>query len=298
MKLKSPSPLSADTLAQLTQLEIKTNRLINTPFIGNYTSVFKGQGMQFSESRPYQPGDDVRRIDWTVTAKRQEPYIKIFEQERELTIMILADISGSLSFGSHFQTKREQAVQTAALLGFAANRHSDAVGLCLCADQVEHYIPPKKGRHHVLNCLAALQTHAPKSPKTNLTAGIDYLLTLHKRPIVLAILSDFQDPGYDAALAIAAKRHDVIPIVISDPAETQLPNAGIVSLQDPETGDTLWLDTSDSDTRHRFKTMMRIQAKQQARQFKSLGLTPITLQTNDSPIQALKTYFTKRLARQ
>lgn len=285
-------------LAQIKQLEIKTKRVINAPFMGNYTSVFKGQGMQFSEIRPYHIGDDVRRIDWNITAKRQSPYVKVFDEERELTAIIMLDISGSQSFGSQAQSKRALASEIAALLGFSANQHNDNVGLCLFTDQIERFVPAQKGRNHMLAILGDIMSFQPDHSGTDINQALSYVLSVQRRAATIFLISDFQDPGYEANLRIAAKRHDVVPIVITDPLETALPRVGIVQFKDPETGDRIWINTNRLDVRHRYKNIMASRSNQRDRLFKSAGLTPMMISPGISPVVALKTYFNRRLARQ
>ena len=230
-------------LKKVRKIEIKTRRLSDHVFGGEYHSTFKGRGMTFSEVRQYQFGDDVRSIDWNVTARYNEPFVKVFEEERELTLMLVVDVSGSEAFGTQTQFKREVLTEIAATLAFSALQNNDKVGLLLFSDQVELFIPPKKGRPHILRIIRELLEFEPQSLKTNISNALEFLSGLLKKKAIAFMLSDFMDQGYEKTLRIAAKKHDLTGIRVYDPVETKLPNLGIVPIRDAETGAVQWIST-------------------------------------------------------
>ncbi|MCX6132429.1 MAG: DUF58 domain-containing protein [Ignavibacteriales bacterium] len=232
-------------MKKVRQLEIRTRGLVNQVFSGEYHSVFKGRGMSFSEVREYQIGDDVRTIDWNVTARFDHPFIKIFEEERELTVMLLVDISGSQFFGSQGQLKRDIALEISAILAFSAMKNNDKVGALLFSDQVEKFIPPRKGQSHVLRIVRELISFEPKHSATGIKGALDYLNHVLKKRSIVFVISDFMDSGYEASLRIAGKRHDLIGIRLLDPREHELPRMGLVTFRDAETGAQRWVDTAD-----------------------------------------------------
>ncbi|MCI0638760.1 MAG: DUF58 domain-containing protein [Gemmataceae bacterium] len=238
--------LSRDLLRQIRRLQIRARRAVEDLLGGNYRSVFKGAGMAFEEVREYQPGDDIRTIDWNVTARMGHPFVKRFVEERELTLVLLLDVSGSQYFTTQWKTKRDVMAELAALLAFCALANNDKVGLALCSEKVEKYVPPRKGARHVLRLLREALFYEPQKPGTNLRAGLDFInKVLHRRAIVFC-LSDFLDQGYEAALRRTARRHDLVALEISDPRERQMPAAGLVVLQDAETGRELWVDSGNA----------------------------------------------------
>ena len=238
-----------ELLKKVRKIEIKTRRLSNHIFSGEYHSHFKGRGMTFSEVRKYQFGDDIRDIDWNVTAKLNEPHIKIFEEERELTMMLLVDVSKSESFGTRLQQKRDLITELCAVLSFSAIQNNDKVGVVFFTDQIELFIPPKKGKSHILRIIRELIEFKPKGTGTNISEAFKLLSSVIKKRSIVFTLSDFQDEAYDKNLKIASSKHDLTAIRIIDPAEEQLPNIGLVQLQNPETGTIGWVDTSSSIVR-------------------------------------------------
>jgi len=233
-------------LKKVRKIEIKTRRLSNHIFSGEYHSHFKGRGMTFSEVRKYQYGDDIRDIDWNVTAKLNEPHIKIFEEERELTMMLLVDVSKSESFGTRIQQKRDLITELCAVLSFSAIQNNDKVGVLFFTDQIELFIPPKKGKSHILRIIRELIEFKPKGTGTNISEAFKFLSSVIKKRSIVFTLSDFQDESYDKNLKIASSKHDLTAIRIIDPAEEQLPDIGLVQLQNPESGSLEWVDTSSS----------------------------------------------------
>jgi len=238
-----------ELLKKVRKIEIKTRRLSNHIFSGEYHSHFKGRGMTFSEVRKYQFGDDIRDIDWNVTAKLNEPHIKIFEEERELTMILLVDVSKSESFGTRIQQKRDLITELCAVLSFSAIQNNDKVGVVFFTDQIELFIPPKKGKSHILRIIRELIEFKPKGTGTNISEAFKFLSSVIKKRSIVFTLSDFQDEAYDKNLKIASSKHDVTAIRIIDPAEEQLPDIGLVQLQNPETGTIGWVDTSSSIVR-------------------------------------------------
>ena len=240
---------TTELLKKVRKIEIKTRRLSNHIFSGEYHSHFKGRGMTFSEVRKYQFGDDIRDIDWNVTAKLNEPHIKIFEEERELTMMLLVDVSKSESFGTRMQQKRDLITELCAVLAFSAIQNNDKVGVVFFTDQIELFIPPKKGKSHILRIIRELIEFKPKGTGTNISEAFKFLSSVIKKRSIVFTLSDFQDEAYDKNLKIASSKHDLTAIRIIDPAEEQLPDIGLVQLQNPESGSLEWVDTSSSIVR-------------------------------------------------
>ena len=238
-----------ELLKKVRKIEIKTRRLSNHIFSGEYHSHFKGRGMTFSEVRKYQFGDDIRDIDWNVTAKLNAPHIKIFEEERELTMMLLVDVSKSESFGTRMQQKRDLITELCAVLAFSAIQNNDKVGVIFFTDQIELFIPPKKGKSHILRIIRELIEFKPKSSGTIVSEALKFLSSVVKKRCIVFALSDFQDVAYDKNLKIASSKHDLTALRIIDPAEEKLPNIGLVQLQNPETGTIEWVDTSSKTVR-------------------------------------------------
>jgi uncharacterized protein (DUF58 family) len=236
--------LSKELLKQVRQIEIRTKGLVNQVFSGEYHSVFKGKGMEFSEVREYNFGDDIRNIDWNVTARFGHPYIKIFEEERELTVILLVDLSGSLSFGSVDKTKQQIAVELSAILAFSALKNNDKVGLFLFSDKIEKFIPPRKGRKHVLRIIRELLSFKPEGKTTNIKGALEHMNHAIKKKSIVFLISDFMDEGYEKILRIVGKKHDLIGIVINDQREKSIPKMGLVKFTDAETGKERWIDTS------------------------------------------------------
>jgi uncharacterized protein (DUF58 family) len=241
-----------ELLKKVRQIEIKTRGMVNQIFSGEYHSVFKGRGMEFSEVREYQYGDDVRSIDWNVSARFSHPFIKIFEEERELTVMLVVDFSGSGEFGSWLSLKNEIAAEICAVLAFSAIKNNDKVGLILFTDRIEKFVPPKKGRAHILRIVRELVSFQPAGSKTNIREALEYFNHVTKKRSIAFLISDFIDTGYDKILRIISRKHDVIAVEIADPREEVLPDAGFFKLRDAETGRERWVDTGDARMRKEF----------------------------------------------
>ena len=244
--------ISPEILSKVRRIEIRTKGLVNDLFGGEYHSVFKGRGMMFSEVREYQPGDDIRLIDWNVSARVGSPFVKIFEEERELTVYLIIDISKSGDFGTLDKYKNEIAAEIAAVLGFSAIKNNDKVGLIMFTDKIEKYVPPKKGKSHVLRVVRELLYHKPEDQKTSIQNALDFLLKVSKRRSVVFLISDYIDDGYWKSLKIANRKHDLIGIKISDIAESIMPNLGLLKVHDPETNNEFWIDTGSETERLKF----------------------------------------------
>lgn len=245
---------TTEIFKKVRKIEIKTRGLSNQIFSGEYHSSFKGKGMSFSEVREYQYGDDIRNIDWNVTARFNHPYVKIFEEERELTVILLIDVSGSNAFGTRVQFKQDLITEVAAVLSFSAIANNDKVGVIFFSDRVEKFIPPKKGSSHILRIIRELIDFQSKGKGTNIAEALRYFTNAIKKRSVAFLISDFEDHGYDQALRIAARKHDLIALQIYDEREKEIPPAGLLRLTDPETGRDIWIDTSDPDVRERFRS--------------------------------------------
>jgi uncharacterized protein (DUF58 family) len=291
-----------EIIKKIRQIEIRTNRLVTESLAGAYHSVFKGQGMNFDEVREYQPGDDVRTIDWNVTARMNHPFIKKFVEERELTLMLLVDVSGSGLFGSRAQSKRELAAEIASVLAFSAIRNNDKVGLLLFTDEVEKFIPPRKGRGHVLRVIREVLFFEPKRRGTDLINALEFMGRVLPHRSIAVVISDFQTPQssgalplpIQTALRIANRRHDVVTVQITDRYEMQLPALGRLTLEDAETGEILEINTSDPGSRDAFALRRQKQLNDLARQFRSSGIDSIQLRTDESYSAALGNFFETR----
>ena len=244
--------IPTEIIKKVRHIEIRTRGLVNDLFGGEYHSVFKGRGMSFSEVREYYPGDDIRLIDWNVTARSSLPHVKIFEEERELTVYLIIDISKSGDFGTLDKYKNEIAAEIAAVLGFSAIKNNDKVGLIMFTDKIEKYVPPKKGKSHVLRVVRELLYHKPEDQKTSIQNALDFLLKVTKRRSVVFLISDYIDNGYWKSLKIANRKHDLIGIKISDIAESIMPNLGLLKVHDPETNNEFWIDTGSETERLKF----------------------------------------------
>jgi len=286
--------LTKELLKQVRQIEIRTKGLVNQVFSGEYHSVFKGMGMEFSEVREYQFGDDIRNIDWNVTARYGRPFIKVFEEERELTVMLMVDLSGSLMFGSISKTKQRVAVEVTAILAFSALKNNDKVGLILFTDKIEKFVPPRKGNKHVLRIIRDLLSFNPEGNATDIKGALEYMNgTIKKRSIVF-LLSDFMDHGYSKILKVVGKKHDLIGIVLDDRRENELPAIGLVKLTDAETGQERWIDTSSN----RVRKMMRKTRGEAVNKRNALFLTSridrIQIETGKDYIKPLVHFFRLR----
>lgn len=286
-----------EILKKVKRIEIQTRGMVNDVFSGEYHSIFKGRGMEFSEVREYQIGDDIRTIDWNVTARQGHPFVKVFEEERELTVMLLVDVSSSGEFGTFEQMKGEIAAEICALLAFSAIKNNDKVGLIIFSDTVEKFIAPKKGKSHVLRVVREMLYHKPQGRKTDIAAALEYLSRITKRRAVVFLVSDFISTGYEKALQIANKRHDMVAITLTDPREVDMPNVGYIELEDAETGETFLLDTTDADIRAEFtgKTQENILARQKL--FRSLNVDHIDIRTDQSYFEPLIRFFRMRAKR-
>ena len=281
-------------LKKVKQVEIRTRGLVNDLFGGEYHSVFKGRGMAFSEVREYQPGDDIRLIDWNVTARNGSPFIKIFEEERELTVYLLVDISKSGEFGSQNQLKQEFGAEIASVLGFSAIKNNDKVGLILFSNDIEKYVVPKKGKSHVLRVIRELLYNEPKGNKTSIKNVLDYLLKVAKRKSVVFLISDFIDDGYWSSLKIVNRKHDLIGIRLFDPAEKLLPDLGVIKVRDPESGSSFWIDTSSRAQMEKLKTQINSDFDAFNKQAKKIGFDIISVSTNGDFVDPLISLFRKR----
>ena len=282
-------------LKKVRKIEIKTRRLSDNIFGGEYQSTFKGRGMTFSEVRQYQYGDDVRAIDWNVTARYNEPFIKVFEEERELTMMLVVDVSGSESFGTKTQFKREILTEIAATLAFSALQNNDKVGLVLFSDNVELFIPPKKGKSHILRIIRELLEFQPKSSKTDIATTFEYLSGVLKKKAIVFVLSDFMDEGYEKTLRIVAKKHDLTGIRVFDPIEVVLPNLGIVPMQDAETKIVRWINTFSKSTRKIYADAYREKVKKYEELFSKNGAGHLSCSVEESYVKKLLGYFKTRI---
>lgn len=280
-----------EILKKVRKIEIKTRRLSDHIFGGEYHSTFKGRGMTFSEVRQYQYGDDIRAIDWNVTARYNEPYVKVFEEERELTMMLMVDISGSEFFGTNQQFKRDTATEIAATLAFSAIQNNDKVGLILFSDQVELYIPPKKGKSHVLRIIRELIEFSPKSKQTNINEALKFLSNVMKKKAIVFLLSDFMDDDYEQTLKIAGRKHDVTGIKVFDKHDEEIPNLGIVPMQDAETGTVQLINTSSISIRNNYKANALRLDDYYTKTFSRSGAGTISTRVDENYVKKLLGYF-------
>jgi uncharacterized protein (DUF58 family) len=287
----------ADVLRQVRRLELRTRRLVDSRFAGDYRSLFKGQGMEFAEVREYQPGDEVRTIDWNVSARMGRPFVKRYVEERELTVMLALDVSGSASFGTADRAKGELVSELAAVLALAAVRNNDRIGLLCFSDRVEHAVPPRKGRRHALRLVRDLLTLQPQGTRTAFAPALERLGRLLPHRSVVFVCSDFQGPDLERPLSRLAQRHDVIAVTVEDVAELQLPAVGVARLIDPESGEVVEVDTSDPAVRAWFTA--QIDAEQRARQslFARLGIDEVVVRTDTGYVEPLLTFFQARARR-
>ncbi len=286
--------ISKDLLKKIKQIQIHTRRLVNEAFVGEYHSVFKGRGMEFDEVREYQPGDEIRTIDWNVTARVGRPFIKRYVEERELTVMLLVDVSASGNFGSVRHLKNEVATEICALLALSATKNNDKVGMIMFTDKIEKFIPPKKGPKHVLRVIRELLCSQPTGKGTNISVALEYLDKITHRRTISFVVSDFIARDYARALRIANKRHDTIAITIVDPREQELPNVGFIELKDAESGETLLLDTANPSARKEFKALANRQRQELSRLFRSMGVDEIVINTNRHHVEPIIRFFRMR----
>lgn len=286
-----------EVLKKVERIEIQTRGLVNDVFSGEYHSVFKGRGMEFSEVREYQYGDDIRSIDWNVSARLGHPFVKVFEEERELTVMLLMDMSSSGDFGTHERLKGEIAIEICALLAFSAIKNNDKVGLIIFTDKIEKFVPPKKGKRHVLRVLRELLYFKPEDRKTDISVALEYLSNVVRKRSVVFLVSDFIAENYEKALRIANRRHDIVAISISDPRERSLPDVGFIELEDAETGEIMTVDSTDATLRNLFNLQATKEQVERSRLFKSMDVDHIDISTDQSYIEPLIRFFRMRAKR-
>ncbi len=294
--------LSLEFLKKLRQIELRTRKIINTTFAGEYRSTFKGTGMEFIDVREYLPGDDIRSIDWKVTARMDRPYVKKFVEERELTVILCVDASGSGYFGTRSQFKLEQSAQVAATLAFSAVSNNDKVGLLFFTDRVERFVPPRKGRQHVMRLVRDILLFEPRHRGTDPVAALEFVMHILKHRAIVFIVSDFLGHGFSPdsvriPLGIAARRHDVVAIPITDPAEWELPRVGLMDVEDMETGEIVTVNTSDARLRRSYQDHMQAARAGRDRLFRQLGIDSIGLHTHEDFTPKLHKFFQLRARR-
>lgn len=286
---------TSELLKKVRKIEIKTRGLSNNIFAGEYHTAFKGRGMQFAEVREYMPGDDVRSIDWNVTARYSKPFIKVFEEEREMTLMLLVDVSGSDDFGTAEQTKREYLTEVAATIAFSAANNNDKIGVIFFSDKIEKYIPPQKGKKHILYIIRELLSFQPTSRKTNIDFALKYFTNMVKKRCSAFLISDFiDDSNYSDSLLIASKKHDLAALQIFDPREKELPDAGLIKMKDAETNEDMWVDTSSASTRRVYEQYVKERDELLAQSFAKSGVDYISIATTDDYVKSLMKLFKKR----
>lgn len=291
--------LSSELIRKIRQIEIRTRHLVNDSFAGEYHAIFKGRGMEFDEVRPYLPGDEIRMIDWNVTARTGQPYVKRYKEERELTVMLMVDASASGDFGSVNRFKRELAAELTAVLAFAATTNNDKVGLMIFTDQVELFIPPRKGRRHVLRLIRELLAFEPSGKATDLKHALDAINRLLKRRSILFLVSDFlaESESYRPVLGVTNRRHDLVAIDVSDPLELEIPDVGLLALEDAESGELVWVDTSSQTWRESFKEGQMRLVEEKKQLFRRAQIDCIEVTTSEEYVTALTTFFQKRARR-
>lgn len=287
-----------DLMRQVRLIELKTTKLVTGMFAGMYMSSFKGRGIEFDEIREYEPGDDVRAIDWNVTARTGRAFIKRFVEEREMTVMVLVDVSGSSDFGTAVKLKRELEAELCAALALSAVRNNDRVGLVLFTDQIERFLPPRKGRNHVMQMIRTLLTTEPRHRGTNLTVALDFVNNVVSGKALVFIVSDFRTADdWVRPLRVTARRHDVVAVQIEDPRETKLPAVGLLRLQDAETGREILVDLRNKRVREQFEKRAAEQKSAHAAELRALGVDTITLRTDQRYADALQAFFRNRIRR-
>ena len=286
-----------EILKKVRRIEISTRGLVNEVLSGEYHSVFKGRGMNFAEVREYQYGDDIRSIDWNVTARTGSPFVKIFEEERELTVMLVVDVSASGDFGTQERMKGEVAVEICALLAFSAIKNNDKVGLIIFSDHVEKFVPPRKGKRHVLRVLRELLYPRPEGRGTDIKAALDYLNHVQRKRAVIFLVSDFRDTGFEKSLAVAGRRHDMIAVRVGDLREREIPPVGFLELEDPETGERLVVNTSDPRFRADFRERSRYAREELDRTLRRSRVDVIDIETGEPYVRPLMRFFRDRMRR-
>lgn len=282
---------TSELIKKVRKIEIRTKGLVNQIFSGEYHSVFKGRGMAFSEVREYQLGDDIRTIDWNVSARFNHPFVKVFEEERELTVMLVVDVSGSGEFGTVHQMKKEVAAELCAVLAFSALQNNDKVGVIFFSDVVEKFIPPKKGRSHILRIVRELLDFEPAHRRTSVAEGLRYLTRAIKKRSIAFLISDFLDEGYEDALKIAAKKHDLIGVRLRDPREGDLVPVGLVRVRDAESDEALWIDTNDRAVRMQYGRWWSERQEIRAKLFRRSGVDTVDIRIDQSYINPLMAFF-------
>ena len=283
-----------EVFQRIRKIQIRSSHNVDELLAGSWNSAFKGRGIEFEEVRPYQVGDDIRAIDWNVTARTNQPFVKLFREEREMSVLLLVDLSASQNFGTSSQTKRELVAELGATIAMSAIRNNDKVGLTLFTDDVEKSIPPRKGSRHVLRIIRELLFCKPVGQGTDLRSAIEHLNRTAKRRAVVFLVSDFQDSGFEPLLKITRRKHDVIPVVVSDPREFELPNIGLVRLQDSETGQVVTLDTGSRKNRELFAELSQQQRNLRNAAFRRLQIEPIQLTTGEDFVEPLRRFFHMR----
>lgn len=286
-----------ELLKQLRSIEIRTRRLADEQLAGTYHSVFKGQGLSFREVRAYIPGDDVRFIDWNVSARMNEPFVKVFQEEREMTVMLVVDMSASEQWGTVRAAKARLAAEVGALCAFSAIKNNDNVGLVLATEVIEKLVPPKKGDKHVMRVISEIMSHEPKYVGTNLTLALETLIRVAKRKSVAFVISDFFADGFERLLALAAAKHDVIPVMLVDPRDEELADVGVAAFEDLETGEESLVDTSDPAVREHYSASMRQLRAERDKLFRKLGLDRVVVRTDGSFVKPIRDLFAKRARR-
>ena len=286
---------TSELLKRVRKIEIKTRGLSKNIFAGEYHSAFKGRGMTFSEVREYQYGDDIRNIDWNVTARHNRPYVKIFEEERELTVMLMIDVSASRNFGTISKLKKNQITEIAAVRAFSAIQNNDKIGVIFFSDKIEKFIPPKKGRTHILHIIRELIDFYPEDKQTDIEQALEYMTNSIKKRCTCFVISDFIDEhDFAHALAIANRKHDVVALRVYDPRENQLPPVGMMYLRDAETGEQMWVDTSDKKLREAYEKYAFVREKELDAIFKRSGVDVANIRSDEDYVRALITLFKKR----
>lgn len=285
---------TAELLKKVRKIEIKTRGLSNQIFSGEYHSAFKGRGMTFSEVREYQPGDDIRAIDWNVTARFNHPFIKVFEEEREMTVMLLVDVSASGEFGTQKQLKQDLITELCAVLAFSSIQNNDKIGIIFFTDKIEKFIPPKKGKGHVLRIIRDLIEFKPEHKKTDVTLALKYLTGVIKKRSIAFVISDFMDENFVDALKIANKKHDLVALRIYDKRENDLPDVGLIKIMDAETGNLKWIDTSDKKVRTHFAVNAKKHEDHLKNTFNKSGVDTANISTSESYIVPLTNLFKRR----
>ena len=283
--------ISVELMQKIRAIQIKTSHMVTELMAGEYVSAFKGRGMEFNAVREYVPGDDVRLIDWNVTARMDQPFIKEYIEERELNVMLMVDVSSSGEFGSTGKFKNEISAEVASILAFAAIRNNDKIGLIVFSNKIEHYIPPKKGKAHVWNIIRTILNYQPEGRLTDLNIPLEYLLKIQKRKCIAFLISDFQATNYETNVKLAGQKHDLVAISISDPRERNLPKIGLINLRDSESGETLLIDTDDREMTKLLTSYEREKRGKFKKLFRSIGVDTIEIDTDGSLVEPIIRYF-------